>query len=743
MKYLKTFSGFKGHRMFEAVTSIDINRSGLLLHHGGDPKSAQMMERYAEELMTAASSSEAKSAGEELIRSGESALRYLQSAWNRRKAAGVDEGELRRVGEWYIGKGAWRINSNKAVKLGMKPDWMEWSDPLQEEIIAEFFPEMMGGGRMKEEPLSRAERYVEEPEIGTSSSGEYELEGAMADLLAEPELTTESKRFKYIKSIFEATMDATGAVAPPRGASDEVEVYTPDELIRQLVRIYNDEGGRYMPMIWGAPGIGKTAIVRSVAQKIASEKGIKQGLPVMVVTLANFTPTDLGGVPLLFQTGSIETAKQYRDAPGEELDLEGTDKVILPASMRGKISQEQTIPGWLPGEADSDEGILFFDEINRADPMMLGASLTLLLDRQTASGRYTMPWGWRVMAAGNRRSDGPVTELEAAVGSRFTGGHFHLVPTISNWIQQVARSPKNGIMRRGARSEPYMIDGSEQYFIPQEFLSYLRTVDGTPGAKAEYFDRKGEPIKTDFKAFYYLDKSKTEAAEEGVYFGYPNPRSWTVAWAQIASQILADPKYLSQVPDGVDPSMKISSAFKYALMDEDGLYDISTILGRIIGRTAAQHFLSWVKIISKYTDDNGTLYEKIDNIFKNPDLPRPLSDIPPVKEISEIQAILSLVTSYVQDSDSTLTIQSALYWCKWMLGLWENKKVTDLGILATAVATVSEYAPNFASNLNKLYKTSDAYRQGKLTDEKSRKVNAIMKPFIDNFMEQMMVFKSL
>ena len=599
MKYLKSFLNFKGSSIFESVSSMDANQSGILLHHDGSSKSAQAMERFAMELMDKASSDLAKSKGDDLIKSGESALKYWQSAWDRRKEAGVDTGELRRVGEWYVGKGAWRINSNKAIKLGMKPSWMEWSDPLQDEIIAEFFPEMSSGRSGKEDRSGYDKRYQETdmkfPADNISPEDSSALDAEIEDLLMDPTMMGESRRFKYnkyIKSIFEATMDATGAVAPPRGASDEVEVYTPDELIRQLVRIYNDEGGRYMPMIWGAPGIGKTAIVRSVAQLIASQKGIKQGVPVMVVTLANFTPTDLGGVPLLFQTGSVENSKMYRDTPGEELDLgdlSGTEKVILPSSMRGKVSQEQTIPGWLPGEADADEGILFFDEINRADPMMLGASLTLLLDRQTASGRYTMPWGWRVMAAGNRRSDGPVTELEAAVASRFTGGHFHLVPTIQNWIEQVARSPKNGIMRQGAQGTPVMIDGSEQYFIPQEFLSYLRTVDGTPGA-SEYFDRKGEPIKTDFKAFYYLDKSKTEAAEEGVYFGYPNPRSWTVAWAQIASQILMDPKYLSQVPDTTDPSMKISNAFKYALMDEDGRYDILTTLGRIIGRTAAQHF---------------------------------------------------------------------------------------------------------------------------------------------------------
>lgn len=740
MRYIKNFLEYSKSPILEATEFNDLARMGLLLHHDGSQNSAQKMQQFADELIEMASSDAAISKGDQLVKEGESALQYLQDAWDARKQAGVDEGELRRVGEWYIGKGAWRINSNKAIKLGMKPAWMEWSDPLHEEILQNFFPELSSG----ESNYDKRRKESREPEL-MDLPQDRSLQG-MEELLGEPELASfESKKFKYIKSIFEATMDASGAVAPPSSGKDEVEVYTPDELIRQLVRIYNDEGGRYMPMIWGAPGIGKTAIVRSVAKLIADNKGLKQGLPVMVVTLANFTPTDLGGVPLLFQTGSVEKAKMYQDAPGEELDLgdlSGTEKVILPASMRGKISQEQTIPGWLPGEADSEEGILFFDEINRADPMMLGASLTLLLDRQTASGRYTMPWGWRVMAAGNRRSDGPVTELEAAVGSRFTGGHFHLVPTIQNWIEQVARSPKNGIMRQGAQGSPLMIDGSEQYFIPQEFLSYLRTIDGTP-AKVEYFDRKGEPIKTDFKAFYFLDKSKAEAAEEGVFFGYPNPRSWTVAWAQIASQILTDPKYLNQVPDTTDPSMKVSAAFKYAIMDEDGRYDIGTTLGRIIGRSAAQQFLSWVKIIARYTDDNGTLYEKIENIFKNPSLPRPFIDIPPVKEISEVQAILSLITSYVEDADGIFQLQEVLYWCKWMWELIDTKKISDVGLLSTSVADISEASESFKKHLNLLYTRSEDFKAGKVTDEKSRKINLIMKPFADLFKEQLRTLGSI
>ena len=507
MDFLKGFNEFNKiiRRINESVASDSSDSYLIVYDENIEGGSKELADKYASDLISIQSDSKVSQLADQLISKGETVLSHWENAWEKRRSSGVDEGELRKEGEWYVGKGAWRINSNKALKLGMKPDWMEWNDPLHNEIIDNFFPEL-NKASSKEDNL-----------------GDVDLDNIdLPDWINNPEeelVLAESKDLKYIKRLYEDEEgDTRGQVAPPRAASTNVSVYTPQMLEDRLVKIFNSRG-RYMPMIWGAPGIGKTAIVRDVAKKIAAQKGLKQGLPVMVVTLANFTPTDLGGVPLLFHTGAVAKVDKYMETPeGESEQVEqfaGSDKVILPADMRGKVSQEQTIPGWLPGESDPDEGILFFDEINRAPEEMLGASLTLLLDRQTASGRYTMPWGWRVFAAGNRRMDGPVTPLEGAVASRFTAGHLHLVPTIQNWIDKVARHPKNGMMKDGPyESEMFLIDGVSQYFIPDEFLVYLKTMDSTTDAP-EYFDMEGKPIKTDFKVFYYLDKADAEEGEGG------------------------------------------------------------------------------------------------------------------------------------------------------------------------------------------------------------------------------------
>ena len=728
LRHIKLFEQFNNitRRLVESANS---NFSGMVLL--ADSSSRESMERFAEDLKSSDKSAEALAA--RIFNAGERALKNLENAWRIRKESGVDEGKLRREGEWYVGSGAWRINSNKAIKLGMKPKWLvSWEDPLHEEIIDSFFPELKGQMSDMEK-----EREAEIDSVDISDLDDV--------LQREPVMAESIKPLKYLKRINEAN---EGAVAPPQG-DDDVAVYEPDELIRQLKMTYYNESGRYIPMIWGAPGIGKTAIVKGLAKQISEESG--KPIPVMVVTLATFTPTDLGGVPLLFHTGSVQSVEKYTAKPGEEVEdlgdaFPGSEKVILPASMRGQVSQGQTVPGWLPGAADPDEGILFFDEINRADEEMLGASLTLLLDRQTASGRYTIPWGWRVMAAGNRSQDGPVTPLEAAVASRFTAGHFHLVPTIENWIKNVARSEKNGILRYGppdesGRPKPVLIDGDTQFFIPKEFITYLKSIDGTPGT-SKYFNRKGEPIKTDFKAFYYLDQKKLAGSQEGKFTGYPNPRSWTLAWAQIASQILNRPEFLSQVSNDIDSNYKIAGAFEYAMRDSDAMYDIQELLARTVGRTAARDFIDWNKLIGKYSDSKSTLSQKITNVFnaKIEDKDKPFLNIPPVNALDEIQSILSMINLYLEEIDESLTLKQAIRYVAYMVSLVQDGKVKDTAIIGAAISDITsnkDVYPNMFKFLSKFTQTTEAVKKGTATDPTSKEVSKQFKPFIDLFREQL------
>jgi len=138
--------------------------------------------------------------------------------------------------------------------------------------------------------------------------------------------------------------------------------------------------------LWGAPGIGKSSIVK----QIAKEKGIG----FIDLRLALMDPTDLKGIPFY--------------------DKESHTALWAP-------------PAFLPREG---EGILFLDELNSAAPVVQSSAYQLILDRRV--GEYELPEGWALVAAGNREGDRGVTyRMPAPLANRFV--HFELEVSVDDW----------------------------------------------------------------------------------------------------------------------------------------------------------------------------------------------------------------------------------------------------------------------------------------------------------------------
>ncbi|MBL1203268.1 MAG: MoxR family ATPase [Nostoc sp. GBBB01] len=125
-------------------------------------------------------------------------------------------------------------------------------------------------------------------------------------------------------------------------------------------------------MIWGSAGIGKSSIVKQIAQEYEIE--------FTDVRLSQLAPTDLRGLPVA----------------------------------------ENEISKWYPPEflPRSGKGILFLDELNMAPPAMQGVAQQLILDRKV--GSYVVPSDWFVWAAGNRKEDrAAVFDMPAPLANRF------------------------------------------------------------------------------------------------------------------------------------------------------------------------------------------------------------------------------------------------------------------------------------------------------------------------------------
>ena len=138
---------------------------------------------------------------------------------------------------------------------------------------------------------------------------------------------------------------------------------------------------RWPVFLWGPPGAGKSSIVKETAAGA--------GLDLLDIRASLLDPTDLRGIP------AIEDGKA----------------VWCP-------------PGFLPSDPES-KGLLFFDELNAAPPLVQASLYQPTLDRRV--GEYILPEGWRIIAAGNRAEDSSITfRMPAALANRFIHLDFEI-----------------------------------------------------------------------------------------------------------------------------------------------------------------------------------------------------------------------------------------------------------------------------------------------------------------------------
>jgi len=151
---------------------------------------------------------------------------------------------------------------------------------------------------------------------------------------------------------------------------------------------------RRATMLWGTRGVGKSSVVRQVAEHFA--------------------------VPLV--------------------DLRLT--TIEPVDLRGAIYADDTLgrtvwfpPEFLPTD-DTPEGILFLDELTAADQRLQVSAYSLILDRRV--GRYRLPEGWQVLAAGNASFHGAIGhDMGTALADRMF--HFNVQSTVEAFLEHAAR----------------------------------------------------------------------------------------------------------------------------------------------------------------------------------------------------------------------------------------------------------------------------------------------------------------
>lgn len=218
------------------------------------------------------------------------------------------------------------------------------------------------------------------------------------------------------------------------------------------------------PFVWGAPGIGKTEIIRTIAASRTSR--------LIPLHLPQYDPTDLKGIPVKGDDGRIRwmptsyLPQQRKILIGSdygfdvELDWDYAESIAVYvfdkdgeeiASCNDPVAADYGYPNihaerialgkWrvsadLGPDAHEviivDKAIIFLDELSAAEPSTQNAALQLVLDRRV--GEYDVPYSVPIISAGNREDDGAfVQALSHPLVNRF--GHVTLVPNSDDWIE--------------------------------------------------------------------------------------------------------------------------------------------------------------------------------------------------------------------------------------------------------------------------------------------------------------------
>lgn len=243
-----------------------------------------------------------------------------------------------------------------------------------------------------------------------------------------------------------------------------------DELKEEITLCFKNKNLARL-MIWGAPGIGKTAILMSVLDSLPNGKEYN----LVVKTLSNETPDNF-------------TLPKYVEIDGQE---KATDvpKTWLPVfKPTGDRDRDQML------DDACGKGLLFIDELSRATPQVLNVILPLV--NEGIFNGYKLGSGWVIIVASNRAEDemSGQAEIGNALGNRFRQLYYE--PTAKSWMQW-------------AKTQNYM---------SPLLLQWLAMPENENMSGGKYF---------------YMDPNETMEGA-GVTKIMCTPRSWTNAMRQLA-----------------------------------------------------------------------------------------------------------------------------------------------------------------------------------------------------------------
>lgn len=311
------------------------------------------------------------------------------------------------------------------------------------------------------------------------------------------QILTESSENDFDK-VLESAMTINEVSLHTEDPEAQYNIVVDDTDLKNEIKMCLNDPKQARLLIWGAPGIGKTAILLNIISEMKSDF---PDYRLIVKTLSNETPDNFT-LPKYVEDMSDDDFKEL----SQKLEKEETviKKLFRQIGGTKAIDVPKT---WLPvykptGDAEVDayldekcgKGLLFIDELSRATAQVLNVILPLI--NEGSFNGYVLGSGWTIICASNRSQDeeGGQEKLGNALSNRFFQLHYE--PTVKTW-------------RKWA---------DKQNFISPLLLQWL--------SMPENEDMSGGK-------FYYMDPNEDSSRIADTTL-ICTPRSWTNAMRRLA-----------------------------------------------------------------------------------------------------------------------------------------------------------------------------------------------------------------